>query len=143
MQNELFTNQGKPFLRWELDEVNNWLYLNWMGYVSKENGFRGSEEFLEILKQHHFKFLLNDNRKLEGPWGGGEEGTKWLEEYLFPNAAKAGLRYFAHVLSPGMSSALMAQDLHHKINGTITMRLFGEMEKAQQWLKEMQQVTLS
>ena len=140
MYNELINTLGKPFFRWELDKENNWLYLNWIGYISDENGRNATKLFLELLREHQCTSVLNDNREVCGPWGGGEAGSKWLQETVFPAAAALGLKYMAHIMAPGIASALMAQDLHQRITGTLTMQLFGNEEKAKAWLKSVQKL---
>ena len=140
MYNELINTVGKPIFRWELDKENNWLYLNWIGYISDENGRNATKLFLELLREHQCTSVLNDNREVCGPWGGGEAGSKWLQETVFPAAAALGLKYMAHIMAPGIASALMAQDLHQRINGTLTMQLFGNEEKAKAWLKSVQKL---
>lgn len=138
MPQELLTKQGSPFFYWEFDSENNWLYLNWKGYISQENGIKATELLLELMETNHYAYVLNDNREINGPWGAGESGNDWLQQTFFPKVATAGLRYFAHILAPGIASALMAQDLQRRLNGILTMQIFGEAEKARSWLKEMQ-----
>jgi hypothetical protein len=135
MRHELLNNQNKPFFQWEYDAKNNWLYMNWIGYISKDNLIKAAAEVLVELQQNHYPFILNDNRELCGPW---DQATDWLKENWIPKAEEAGLRYFAHVLSPGLAGALSAQSLHRKVDDCFNMQLFGDMEKAQAWLKEAQ-----
>jgi hypothetical protein len=136
MPNVLLNNQNKPFLQWNYDNENNWLYLNWIGYISKENVIKGAELALKLIQENNITYLLNDNRELQGPWG---DTGDWLETYVIPKAMAAGLLYFAHVLSPGIAGALSAQDLHRRLVGTLNMQLFGNIEKATAWLKSQQQ----
>lgn len=135
MQHELLNNLNKPFLRWEFDAVNNWLYLNWIGFVTKENLKKGAEIILNELEEKHYACLLNDNRELCGPW---DSSVDYLREFWIPRAHEAGLKYFAHVLSPKVSGALSAQHFHRHTIGTFQMQIFGDMEKAKQWLISMQ-----
>lgn len=139
MQHVLFNNQDKPFLKWEYDAENNWLYMNWIGYASKENLIKGAVEVLEELQQKHYAFILNDNRELCGPW---DQANDWLKVNWIPKAEEAGLRFFAHVLSPGIAGALSAQSFHREVNDSFNMQLFGDMKKAQAWLKEAQRTEL-
>ena len=138
MYNELINTLGKPFFRWELDKENNWLYLNWIGYISDENGRNATKLFLELLREHQCTSVLNDNREVCGPWGGGEAGSKWLQETVFPAAAALGLKYMAHILAPNIAAALSSQDLHRRVDGHFEMRIFGEMEKGKAWLRQNQ-----
>jgi hypothetical protein len=135
MQHELLNNQNKTFLQWEFDKENNWLYLNWIGYSSRENLIRGVEAVLKTLEEIRCPYLLNDNRELLGPW---DQANDWMQTTMIPKATSFGLKYFAHVLSPGMAGALSAQDLHSRVDGSFNMQLFGEMEKAKTWLREKQ-----
>lgn len=135
MQNELLNNLNKPFLRWQFDQENNWLYLNWIGYISNENVLKGMDFVLKLLRQESYAYLLNDNRNLCGPWSGDHE---LIKNTLIPQMKEAGLQYLAHVLAPNVAGALSAQNFHRVMSNYINMQLFGNIEKAQQWLKSMQ-----
>jgi hypothetical protein len=139
MQQVLLNNQHKPYFKWEYDAENKWLYMNWIGYISKENLIKAAEEILVELQQNHYAFILNDNRELCGPW---DQANEWLKENWIPKVKEAGLRYFAHVLSPGIAGALSAQSFHQEVDGSFNMQLFGDMEKAQAWLKAAQKTAL-
>ncbi|MFC5272192.1 hypothetical protein [Adhaeribacter terreus] len=135
MQHELLNNLNKPFLRWEYDKENNWLYLNWISFVTKDNLIKGADLVLEIIQKNHYAYILNDNRELCGPW---DSSNDYLECNWISQMKEAGLQYFAHVLAPNVAGALSAQDLHRRANGIFNMQLFGDVEKAKQWLKSMQ-----
>jgi hypothetical protein len=139
MLHELLNNQNKPFLQWEFDEKNNWIYLNWIGYISKENLLKGVLEVLDVLKEKSYPYLLNDNRELLGPW---DQSNDWMEINMIPKLKEYGLKYFAHVLCTGIAGALSAQDLHRRVEDSFNMQIFGDMEKAQAWLKNAQKAEL-
>ncbi|MBK0402032.1 hypothetical protein I5M27_03485 [Adhaeribacter sp. BT258] len=135
MPQELLNNLNKPFLQWEYDKENDWLYLNWIGFVSHENIIKGANLILEVVRKEHYAYILNDNRQLLGPW---DRSNDHLECNWVPQVKEAGLQYFAHVLAPNVAGALSAQDLHRRTTDAFTMQIFGDVKKAEQWLKNMQ-----
>ena len=135
MPQELLNNLNKPFLRWEYDAENDWLYVDWIGFVSEENIKKGADLILKLVQEHQYAYILNDNRHLCGPW---DSSNNHLECNWVPQVKEAGLRCFAHVLAPNVAGALSAQDLHRRTIGYFNMQLFGDMEKAKHWLRSMQ-----
>lgn len=135
MQKEFKTPLGRTFLRMEYDQINNWIYCNWIGYISLESAKTGTNALLELIKETHCPYLLNDNKELLGPF---EKANDWIENEVLPKAFANGLRYMAHVLAPNIAGALSGQDLHRRLDVKIDMQLFGDMEKAKAWLRKHQ-----
>ncbi|KAA9340741.1 hypothetical protein [Adhaeribacter soli] len=136
MQQEFKTSQGRIFLKMEYDPENNWIYCNWIGYISPDSISLSITELGNLIKEKSCPYLLNDNRELLGPW---DKANEKLEKEVFPKFIEYGLRYMAHVLAPNIAGALSAQDLHRRVNNTFQMHLFGDIEKAKAWLRDCQQ----
>jgi hypothetical protein len=133
---ELTSSTGKVFLTVECDAANNWVYNCWNGYVSPENVMQGCLAVLEAFQNQRSVSILNDNSQLVGRW---DDSVEWIEKEWIPRALKAGLRYFAHVANQESFAAASAAQLSSRTHGLFEMRIFGDLEQAQNWLKERQQ----
>lgn len=120
------------------DPLNKWYYADWIGYVSPENIKTGAMAYLDLMKENPSAFLLNNNQNLVGPW---DKANDWLENIWVPEARAHGLRYMAHVLAPNIAAALSGQDLHRRVDSVFDMRIFGDMAKAQAWLRQVRDTT--
>jgi hypothetical protein len=136
MQKEYQTVQGRTFLKIEYDQENNWIYCNWIGYISLDSIVSGTTALLNMIQETQCPYLLNDNRELLGPW---DKANDFLENEVIPKAISLGLRYMSHVLAPNIAGALSAQDFHRRVDNKFDMHLFGDMEKAKNWLRNCQQ----
>ena len=136
MQKEFQTVQKRTFLKMEYDQDNNWIYCNWIGYISMDSAVAGTAALLEMIAETQCPFLLNDNRELHGPW---DKANDFIENEVVPKAISLGLRCMAHILAPNIAGALSAQDLHRRVEDKFDMHLFGEIEKAKNWLRNCQQ----
>jgi hypothetical protein len=132
---ELTSATGKTFLTIAYDAANNWIYNNWIGYVSPENVKLGSIAVLEAFQTHQTPYGLNDNQELVGRW---DEAVDWIEQVWMPQAAAAGLRCYAHVTNQESFAAASAAEMESRTNGLFQMRIFGDMDSAKSWLKECQ-----
>jgi hypothetical protein len=74
---ELSTSTGKVYLSIYYDEQNNWIYNNWVGYVSPENVKLGSLAVLDALKKYKTPCGLNDNTELVGRW---DQSVDWIAQ---------------------------------------------------------------
>ena len=135
MQQIFKNNLNNVFLTIEYDRTNNWIYANWIGYSSPENVKTGASAHLELMREHHCPYLLNNNKEVLGPW---DKANDWLQEVWIPQARDLGLRYMAHVLAPNIAAALSGQDLQRRVDDIFEMRIFGDLPKAMAWLKQNQ-----
>ncbi|WP_299758632.1 STAS/SEC14 domain-containing protein [uncultured Pontibacter sp.] len=133
---ELTSSTGKVFLTVEYDEVNNWVYNCWNGYVSPENIRQGCLAVLEAFQYQESVCILNDNRQLVGRW---DDSVEWIEKEWMPRALRAGLLYFAHVANQESFAAASAAQLSSRTHGLFEMCIFGDLQQAQKWLKACQQ----
>ncbi|MBD1396874.1 hypothetical protein H9Q13_06835 [Pontibacter sp. JH31] len=132
---ELKSATGKIFLTTHVDERNNWVYNNWLGYVTPENVVQGSLAVLEMIEKYQVSYGLNDNRLLVGRW---DHSVDWIEQVWTPRAAAAGLRYYAHVVNEDSFAAASSADMLSRVQGRFHMHIFQDIESAQQWLLECQ-----
>jgi hypothetical protein len=135
MKTELSNAFGTVFLTIEYDAKNNWIYNNWIGYQTTESIIKGGEAFLEFLEETKCPYLLNDNQQVVGPW---DHGIDWITNEWKPRALASGLTHFAHVVSPDSLSANSAEIMKDNLDHFMTIAIFGTMEEAVAWLKEMQ-----
>ena len=129
---ELRTSTGKTFLKIKYDHIENWLYTNWIGYPTPDNVAKGALAYLEMLKAYDLASVLNDNRNLVGRW---DNSLDWVEKVWLPEAAKAGLKYFAHVTLSGSLATGAASRMQDLVKGLIEMQVFTDLEEAKAWLR--------
>ncbi|WP_266202680.1 hypothetical protein [Pontibacter kalidii] len=134
---ELTSTTGKVFLTVAYDAANNWIYNNWVGYVSPENVKQGSLAVLEAFQTYNSPYGLNDNRELVGRW---DEAVDWIEKEWMPKAIAAGLRYYAHIANQESFAAASAADMLSRTHGRFEMRIFEDPGSAKVWLQECQKL---
>lgn len=88
---------------------------------------------LDYLIKNHCDRVVNDNRHVLGNWS---EAVDWVGNTWFPMMEKAGLKYFAHLLSPSTFSRLSAKKSIDIMAGIITTQYFTEIEQARKWINE-------
>jgi hypothetical protein len=136
MPTELTNGFGKVYLTITYDAANQWVHNNWIGYQTHAGIVAGATACLPFFQEHACPYLLNDNRQVTGPW---DHAVEWIVTDWAPRALALGLTHFAHVVSPESLAALSAEAMHTGIGGRLQMRMFGNMEEAQRWLREAQQ----
>ncbi|GEO03784.1 hypothetical protein AAE02nite_14480 [Adhaeribacter aerolatus] len=132
MRREVKNQGGHTFLVLDYDQENNWLYLNWIGYQNLFNIKQGLAEAWNMFRRYRFSKVLNDNRELVGPW---DKANDWLEEELNPASAPIRIKYVAHIISPGIFGQLSIQDLQTRLINKVEIKLFEDINRAQDWLK--------
>ena len=138
MIRELKNTSGKIFLTISYEAQHPWVYATWSGHQTLESVQRGANTYLEVLAKYHCPYLFNDNRLVAGPWS---QATEWLAHDWTPRAVALGLTHFAHVISPESLARLSAENLLHRIHGSLQMQIFEEAEKAAGWLQQAQRKT--
>ncbi len=133
MKIELKNKLGKVYYSVEYDQANGWNYSTWTGYVTVEEVKQACLEGLALISSNRCPDLLNDNSLISGPWSGANE---WIATEWMPKALGMGLKWFAHVVSPNVFSALSASQLVSRVEGmNFEMRIFETRTEAQQWLR--------
>jgi hypothetical protein len=136
MPTELTNGFGKVYLTIEYDKTNHWVYNNWIGYQTYTGIITGADACLHPLREHACPYLLNDNRKVLGPW---DHAVEWIVTNWVPRALAQGLTHFANVVSPEAMAAHSAESMYLGIAGRLEMRMFGTLAEAQVWLRQAQQ----
>ncbi|WP_299824337.1 STAS/SEC14 domain-containing protein [uncultured Pontibacter sp.] len=130
---ELITSTGKPYLTIYYNEQHNWVYNNWIGYVTPDNVKQGSLAVLDALETYHTPLGLNDNRELVGPW---DQVVGWIETEWIPRAEKAGLQFYALVVDAEAFAAASAAKMLNKVHNKFDMRIFNDITAAEDWLQK-------
>ncbi|MGB3619361.1 MAG: STAS/SEC14 domain-containing protein [Catalinimonas sp.] len=134
MHNLLCNSVGEVYFEGYYDEAGGWFYNNWIGRVASDEVRAAAMHGLTSFERHGHSKLLNDNRRLEGSWG---DANDWLAHVWMPRALAAGLKQFAHVVSPDVFAALSAEDFLTLVPEIgFEMRIFESIEAAEAWLRE-------
>ncbi|MBC5994921.1 hypothetical protein [Pontibacter cellulosilyticus] len=92
----------------------------------------GGNHILAMLREQPCQGLLNSNRELIGPW---DSAVNWLAYKWAPSAKMLGLRYFAHVVSPGIYGQRSFEALYPKLKDILEVKAFDDDEAAEAWFK--------
>jgi hypothetical protein len=138
MATQLTNAFGKVYLTIDYDAANGWVYNNWIGYQTLPGIVAGADACLIPLRKNACAYLLNDNREVVGPW---DHAVEWIVTDWAPRAIAQGLSYFANVVSPESMAALSAETMRLGLGGRLQMRMFGNIDEAQAWLREQQAAT--
>lgn len=128
----LFTSRNLDI---DFDIADNFIYANWKGFQNVQNVKAGCEQILIELKKKNTSKVFNDNSKVTGPFQGA---TDWAVKDWFPRMFKAGLKYFAWVVSSNVFSQLSVESTVSKMETGETIRTFDSFGKAEKWLKEIE-----
>nr|WKN39872.1 STAS/SEC14 domain-containing protein [Tunicatimonas sp. TK19036] len=121
----------KEFLHMDYNETTHWLYTRWMGDVTLEDVKKGGEEILKQVQVHSCAKVLNDNRDVTGSW---DEANDWIQQDWMPRMIAAGLRKFAHIISPDIFAAMSVEEMATRASG-YEMRIFEDIGEAKAWLR--------
>jgi hypothetical protein len=136
MTTDLLNGFGKIYLRITYDAANHWVRNEWIGYQTYVGIVAGADACLGPLVENHCAYLLNDNRQVIGPW---DHAVEWIVTNWAPRAIATGLTHFANVVSPESLAAGSAQSMALGLEGQLQMHMFGDIDEAQQWLREARQ----
>ncbi|MDB5262583.1 MAG: hypothetical protein JWQ14_1864, partial [Adhaeribacter sp.] len=105
---------------------------NWIGYQNLNNIQKGLTEAIVFFRRYGYTKVLNDNRALIGPW---DKANEWLHQILAPETSPIQIKYIAHIISPGIFGQLSVQDLQNRLLNKVEIKLFEDINRAQEWLK--------
>ncbi|MGV3540215.1 MAG: hypothetical protein ACO1OQ_10415 [Rufibacter sp.] len=108
-----------------------YIYVSWVGIQSLETIVMGGNLILAMLQEKPVKGLINSNKELIGPW---EEGIGYLVNKWTPAAKALGLRYFAHLLSPGIFGQKSFNQFRERVQGQLQVKSFEDKDMAEDWL---------
>lgn len=129
---ELKKAEGFTFFEAKRMPGNSFISVNWIGIQSMETVVMGGNHLLTMLREKPCKGLLNSNRELIGPW---DAAISWLTYKWVPQAKNLGLRYYAHVLSPGIYGQRSFEMLYPTLKHEFETESFSDDESAEEWLK--------
>lgn len=129
---ELKKASGDVFLEVRRVPDDGFIAMNWVGIQSLETIVMGGNLVLSMLRQKPCQGILNSNRELIGPW---EAAVSWLASKWAPQAKSLGLRYFAHVLSPGIYGQRSFRALYPNLSRVLEVNAFDDEQGAQEWLR--------
>lgn len=132
---ELKTSLGRTYLTIDTDLKNQWIAVNWMGYLTADSIREGAQAYTDALAKSGFVCVLNDTRSVRGPW---DHSMDWVINEWAPNAAKAGLKYFALVSMPETLADGSAANFYAQLTA-FNADVFNNTEEAEQWLRACQQ----
>lgn len=136
MPTDLLNGFGNVYLTIDYDTANHWVCNEWIGAQTYVGIVAGADACLLPLREHQCAYLLNDNRRVTGPW---DHAVDWVAHNWAPRAIAQGLTHFANVASPEELAANSAHSMLLGLHGQLHMRMFGTVEEAQAWLREAQQ----
>jgi len=123
---------GEVYFTSTFDDVSGWIYNEWKGEVTVDEVIEACKVSIEYLEEQKSAKILNDNSQLKGSW---DEANEWIAQNWMPRALAAGLKKFAHIISPDVFGALSAEELVTKASD-FEMRIFDNRAEAEAWLKE-------
>lgn len=116
----------------ELNHQDDWIYVNWRGYVNFETVTAGCEKILHCMEEHQCFKILNDNTNVEGIWSGA---SKWVGQDWLPRMNAAGMQCFAWVYSPSTLSRLSTDKSLRYAQENNCISTFDSKEEAEEWLR--------
>lgn len=136
MPTDLLNGFGTVYLSIDYDAANHWVCNEWIGYQTYVGIVAGADACLLPLRENKCAYLLNDNRRVVGPW---DHAVDWIAGNWAPRAIAQGLTHFANVVSPETLAASSAHSMLLGLHGQLQMRMFDNVEEAEAWLHAAQQ----
>ncbi|WP_074489431.1 ATP-binding protein [Mucilaginibacter polytrichastri] len=115
------------------NQTHQRLDVDWTGFHDEESVKKGCLKLLEYLQKNNSDRIVNDNTHVMGNWS---EAAEWVGNTWFPMMEKAGLKYFAHVISPSTFSELAARKSIDIMAGIVTTQFFSDVSLAETWINE-------
>lgn len=131
---ELKTSLGRTYLTIDADTTNRWIAVDWQGYLTADSIKDGARAYTAALAASGFSCVLNDTRAVRGPW---DHSMDWVINEWAPNAAAAGLKYFALISTPETLADGSAANFYAQLTA-FHADVFSTQEEAQRWLRACQ-----
>ncbi|KAA3438421.1 hypothetical protein [Rufibacter hautae] len=129
---ELKKANGDVYFEAQWLPLDGYILVNWIGIQTLETVVMGGNQILAMLREKPTRGLLNSNRELIGPW---EVAVPYMAFKWGPAASALGLRYFAHVLSPGIFGQRSFDSFQKQLKEPLlNVRAFENQTQAEQWL---------
>ena len=134
MIQELKSPTGRVYLTIDTDTANRWILVDWIGYLTADSIRAGAQAYTDALAKSGFSCVLNDTRSVRGPW---DHSMDWVINTWAPNAAAAGLKYFAMVSTPESLADGSAANFYAQLTA-FHAEVFDNLSTAREWLHRMQ-----
>ncbi|WBA40754.1 hypothetical protein [Hymenobacter canadensis] len=108
------------------------LRATWFGYIDPQEAYDEATHILDAMQQRSYRYLLNDNSRLSGPWF---DSVEWLRRVWAPQAMQLGMRYIAHVVQPHDLLGEAAMSATHPFTKQLHLQFFDTVESAEEWLR--------
>jgi hypothetical protein len=132
MRQELKNAFGKVFITIVTDRANRWVHTNWVGYLTEENIKAGALAYTNAVKEAGFNCVLNDTSQVVGGW---DHSLDWVVKQWAPQAARAGVKYFAMITNQESFAASTAKNFISNIRA-FEVKIFDNRPQAEAWLHE-------
>ncbi|MFC6996478.1 hypothetical protein [Rufibacter roseus] len=132
--NSVVLQYGQAQVRVNYLQPQGIIHADWVGVHSLVTIQKVMEELLKWFQETKCTKYLSDNSNIVGGW---DTANDWLADVWTPKAVRAGMRYVAHVLAPGIYGQLAMEALRPRIQGQVTIRIFKNVEDAMEWLDEV------
>jgi hypothetical protein len=132
MKQTLQNALGRTYLTIEQDTINRCIAVDWMGYLTTESIKTGAKAYMDALVRSGYQAVLNDTRKVLGPW---DHSMDWVINEWAPSAAEAGMRYLAMISTPDSMADSSAATFYAQLKAFET-RIFDNEADAKAWLRQ-------
>lgn len=130
MRQELKNAFGKVFLTITPDTENRWVHTDWAGYLTQDNIKAGAWAYATTVREAGFSCVLNDTRRVVGSW---DHSLDWVLNEWAPQAAAAGIRFFALITTPESFAESTAYSFYSEISA-FEVKMFDNENDARDWL---------
>jgi hypothetical protein len=128
---ELKKANGDVYFEAERLPDNSYIFMNWIGTQTLESVVMGGNLVLALLRERPCKAIINSNQELVGPW---DVAVNYLACKWAPAASELGLKYFAHITSPGIFGQRSFGQFEKSILVPLTVKQFENKPEAERWL---------
>lgn len=132
MKQELKNVFDKTFLSISVDSTNRWVHTDWVGYLTEENIRAGALAYTQVVNEIGFSCVLNDTSQVVGSWS---HSLDWVINEWSPQAADAGIKYFALITTPESFAEGSAAKFYANIKA-FQVKVFEDINKAKAWLQQ-------
>jgi hypothetical protein len=113
-----------------INESQEYLFIDWIGYLDSTIVEHGCQVILEVLKQHPHTIILNSNLKILGNY---PTASKWVDKMWFPQLFDLGVRSFAWVYAPDFFQQLIIDKIVSD-STKVNVETFFSITDAKIWL---------
>ncbi|AMM52345.1 hypothetical protein TH61_15710 [Rufibacter sp. DG15C] len=134
---ELKKANGDVYFEAERLPDNSYILINWIGTQTLESVVMGGNHVLAMLREKPCIAVINSNQELVGPW---DVAVNYLANKWAPAAHALGLKYFAHIISPGIFGQRSFEQFEKSVLVPLTVKQFEGKPEAERWLSEQESI---